>query len=150
MYYKWKTLSYYTKNIYKYLFITERPLMNNSYSLLLWTYSIWHSTQQMNDPQQSVAVLRNWHNLARLLFPLGCQGDDSDEWQIIYHLHKSHSQPAEERLWIIQNCSNQGHTCWIWYYTPQFGSPQKTTLKYWNDNATPVVALYTSNGTQLL
>lgn len=117
-------------------------LMNNNYACLLWTYCIWHSTQQLNSFKQRVAVHRKWHNLARLLFPPGCQDDDNVEWQIIYHLHESHSETAEEKmLCIIQDCSNQGYTCWIWYYTLQFCFPQKTTLKFWNDNATPAVAL---------
>lgn len=77
----------------------------------------------------------------------------NDKSSIIY-MHFFHSPAEEKRHWIIQDCSNQGHTCWIRHYALQFCARQKkTTLKYWNDNATPAATLcfqlslaYISNG----
>ncbi len=97
--------------------------------------------------KDKVAAHRKWHTLAGLLFPPGCQGDNSDEWysddkaSIIY-THLFHSPAEMKRQRIIQGCSNQGHTCWIWYYAQRFRAGQKTTLKHWNDNATPAAVCF--------
>lgn len=86
--------------------------------------------------KDKVAPHRKWHTpLAGLLFPPGCQGDGSDERQVIYHLHVSLSQPCwgEDTVNYTGPLISRSYMLTA-YYTLQFTTQQKTALKYWNDH----------------